>query len=103
VLDVLSDKMKERVAINKKILDDSIASGEQSAILPEIQVPTLLLWGAKDNVLHVQNVEVFQSRLKSCNTIIIQGVGHVPMIEQPKRVAGYIGKFVRELSHKEQI
>ena len=97
MLDVLAEDMKERVEINKKIFNDTDADNDQTPILSKIKKPSLVIWGAQDKVLHVDNAEVFNKELQNCLTVIIEETGHVSMVEKPKVVAKYVTNFIHEI------
>ena len=94
MLDVLADDMKERVGLNKKILNDSEIDNDQTAILSKIKIPSLVIWGKDDKVLHVDNAEVFNKELCNCSKVILDETGHVPMVENPKVTAIHVMKFI---------
>ena len=98
MLDVLTKDMKQRVKLNKKIFGDSDADSDQTAILSKITKPTLVVWGAQDKVLHVDNAEVFNSELRNCSKVILEETGHVPMVEKPKVTASYVTSFISEIN-----
>lgn len=63
--------------------------------ISEVRVPTLVLWGEKDNVISVENVKKFKKDIPECQTEVYSNVGHVPMEEVPYKVAQSILKFVQ--------
>ena len=97
MLDILTEDMKERVELNKKIFRDTDADSDQKPILSKIKKPSLVVWGAQDKILHVDNAEVFNKKLQNCSKVIIEEAGHVPMVEKPKVVARYITNFIHEI------
>lgn len=98
MLDVLTEDMKERVELNSKIFRDADADGDQMAILSKIKKPSLVVWGAQDKILHVDNAEVFNNELQNCSKVIIEETGHVPIVEKPKVAAKYITNFIHEIA-----
>lgn len=62
--------------------------------LPNIQVPTLLLWGDQDRVLDVSSIEVMKPLLKKPSVVIMQQCGHVPMLERPDETARHYQDFL---------
>lgn len=52
--------------------------------LSRIAVPTLILWGDEDKVVHVSSAEVFKKWLPRSEVVILKGVGHAPQIERTK-------------------
>ncbi len=65
--------------------------------LPKIQAPTLLLWGRQDRVLDVSSIEVMQPRLRKPSVVILDNVGHAPMIERPEESARLYRQFLEGL------
>lgn len=63
--------------------------------IAEIKTPTLILWGDKDNLIGVNNVDNFLKDIKGSKAEIYKNVGHVPMEEVPGKVAASILKFVQ--------
>lgn len=63
--------------------------------IKEIKTPTLILWGDKDNLIGVNNVDNFLKDIKGSKAEIYKNVGHVPMEEVPGKVAASILKFVQ--------
>jgi len=97
ILDILSEDMKKRVKLNNKIFSNSDVDSDQISILSKIKKPSLLIWGAQDKILHLDNADVFTSELGNCSKIIIEDAGHVPMVEKPKLTAKYIKNFLDEI------
>ena len=66
-------------------------------VLPEIETPTLILWGREDALLSVENVRVFQQELPNNRAVILEGVGHVPMAEAPEESADAFRAFWKDI------
>jgi abhydrolase domain-containing protein 6 len=66
--------------------------------LSKIHVPTLIMWGDADRILDVRNAQMFSAELPKSETIIYQGVGHMPMLEVPNQSATDIVRFIQ--SHR---
>ncbi len=65
--------------------------------LPEVHVPTAILWGQNDRVLDVSQAADLKARLQSSTSTIVEGWGHYPMIEQPDSYAATIAETSRVL------
>ncbi|UAJ13562.1 alpha/beta hydrolase [Aquirufa lenticrescens] len=63
--------------------------------IKEIKTPTLILWGDKDNLIGVNNVDNFLKDIKGSKAEVYNNVGHVPMEEVPGKVAASILAFVQ--------
>ena len=65
--------------------------------LAKIQAPTLLLWGKQDRVLDVSSIEVMQPLLRKPSVVIMDNVGHAPMLERPEESALLYRQFLEGL------
>jgi pimeloyl-ACP methyl ester carboxylesterase len=85
-LDVLAQErirnhdLEERIA--KQLAEDSV---EQR--IRGLAIPALVVWGAQDRVLHPGSAGILQMLLTRSEVILMQGVGHMPMLEQPEKSA----------------
>jgi len=61
--------------------------------LNSISVPTLIMWGDKDNILDVSCADIFSKEIPHAKKVILRGVGHLPMIEAPTLTARYLKRF----------
>jgi pimeloyl-ACP methyl ester carboxylesterase len=52
-----------------------------------ISAPTLIVWGARDSLLPRADQEAMTAEIPGARLVIYQDVGHLPVIEAPKRVA----------------
>ncbi len=55
--------------------------------LPLIKQPTLLLWCDGDKIIDPSAAAVFAEGLAHSTTVMLNGCGHMPMMEQPEAVA----------------
>ena len=51
--------------------------------LKSIKTPTLLIWGAKDNWIPLNNVKRMDSIMQNSKLVVLENSGHVPMEENP--------------------
>ena len=59
--------------------------------LPGLPIPTHILWGREDQILHVAAVDRLEAMLPDASSTVMPGIGHVPMIEAPEAtVADYL-------------
>jgi len=63
-------------------------------VLPQIKVPTLVLWGDQDKVINVSSTEVFKRLMPQAQVVIFKGVGHAPQIERTKESAQAYESFL---------
>jgi pimeloyl-ACP methyl ester carboxylesterase len=62
--------------------------------LPDIKVPTLILWGKNDTVTPVDVAYRFYHLIPNARIKIIDECGHVPMMEQPEQFNYWVERFI---------
>ena len=62
--------------------------------LSRISVPTLILWGDKDQTLPVQEAKNFRSRIRGSFIRILWDSGHFPHHDEPEAMAAIVKDFV---------
>ncbi len=91
--------VKEAVAHrpqNLRIWDQMHRSREAAPLeraLAGLAVPTLIVWGAQDRVLHVSGGGVLAAEMPKARSAVMTAVGHLPMIEKPGETAGLYLEF----------
>lgn len=98
ILSALARVFVKRKAINQKIVKDIERDMDQTGSLAKIVAPALIIWGAADKVEHVDNAELLHQRLTNSRKIVMEGIGHVPMVEAPKQVAGACISFFADMA-----
>ncbi|RUS82289.1 hypothetical protein EGW08_009967 [Elysia chlorotica] len=64
---------------------------------PKITVPSQLIWGQDDEIMHVSGAELLRPRLGDCRHVdVIDKCGHAIHIDRPGALAKHIIKFYRE-------
>lgn len=51
--------------------------------LRRLTVPTLLLWGAQDRMIPVQNAQDYRAAMPHAELVMLEGLGHLPFEEAP--------------------
>ncbi len=96
-LSALARVFSKRSALNKKIAVDIERDLDKTSVLSEIAAPSLIIWGEADRVTHVDDAEFLHKRLGNSRKLVLERVGHVPMVEVPKRVASACNDFYEEI------
>ena len=65
-------------------------------LLPRIQVPVLLLWGARDPLVPPAAGSVLARGLADARLLVLDGAGHVPMFDRPWQVTDALLAFLAE-------
>jgi len=58
-----------------------------------LAVPSLIVWGQQDRVLHPGTAGILQMLLIRSEVVMMQGVGHLPMLELPEKCASDYLRF----------
>ena len=64
--------------------------------LKEIKVPSLIIWGSEDPVIPIQHADGFVSAIKDCKFCRMDGFGHTPYVQDPKRFSEIVLNFLNE-------
>lgn len=80
-------------AIFAQLNDDPGMNLEGSGKLQALTTPALIVWGQKDRLLGVDNVNVFLEALPNARSAILDNIGHLPMTEAPGKTADLFRTF----------
>jgi pimeloyl-ACP methyl ester carboxylesterase len=94
---VLAEKKCAKRYKEEKIFNEMISDCDLSDIVSKIEIPTLILWGKLDEIINISNAKIFNKEIKNSKLIIFEGLGHVPLIEDPDKTAKSVEDFIREL------
>ena len=76
------------------ITRNAIARDPIDWLLPEIAVPTLIVWGENDRILSFRHAETFTALIDGSRLVAVQECGHMPHVEQQTVTADAITAFV---------
>lgn len=68
--------------IFKQLAEDSVEKRIRG-----LDTPALVVWGAQDRILHPGTAGILQMLLTRSEVVMMEGVGHLPMLEQPEKAA----------------
>ena len=76
-------------ALDAKILQQIITDNveERAKIIAKYNIPTLVVWGDKDQVIKPETTKLIKEIIPQAQVIIMPDVGHVPMVEAVKDTA----------------
>jgi abhydrolase domain-containing protein 6 len=97
VREAISDKYQRRREQIKYIFSKYSEQDLLDSSLHEIRAPTLLLWGEEDRLIHVSSVDVWKAGINNIETKTWPGIGHMPMLEIPKKSAAQYRQFLDKL------
>jgi pimeloyl-ACP methyl ester carboxylesterase len=110
VENVFADKTKVTDALVDRYFELTLREGNRQAFIDRfsanknlnshnniklIQQRTLVLWGEQDKLIPVEKAYQFHNDLPNDTLVIIKGVGHVPMEEQPDESLETVLSFLK--------
>lgn len=66
--------------------------------IAQIATPTLVLWGSRDTWIRPDDARWFGMHLPNASVVILDGPGHMPMLEDPEASTAAMEKFLRARS-----
>ncbi|MFP5306992.1 MAG: alpha/beta fold hydrolase [Gammaproteobacteria bacterium] len=85
---VLAERAVRNHALHSRIfLQLHNESQALQEIAPQVQAPSLIVWGEDDRVLDISGARILDQLLPRSQLIVMPGIGHLPMLEAPRRVA----------------
>ena len=75
---------------------DQTTPGSLAERVPEIQVPTLILWGGRDRLIPLENGERFARDIQGSRLVVFDTLGHVPHEEDPARTLAAVLPFIAD-------
>ncbi|RZL39774.1 MAG: alpha/beta fold hydrolase [Rubrivivax sp.] len=85
-----------RVALMQRM--DQLAPGPVER-LPEIKVPTLILWGGKDRLIPPRWGEAFRQAIPGSRLVVFPNLGHVPQEENPAATLAALRDWLPAVAH----
>lgn len=75
--------------LDAKILEQIVTDNveERAQIIANYNIPTLVVWGEKDQVIKPETVNVIKDIIPQAQVIMMEDIGHVPMIEAVEQTA----------------
>lgn len=87
-----SKLIEQLILMSKSFTPETFAIAARS-----IDQPTLILWGDKDQIINVEAATELKGLLKNAQEpIILQGVGHMPLLEQEQTLVQHYLKFMEK-------
>ena len=111
ILSVYADDSKVDDALVDRYYDLSLRAGNRSALsdrlrefdnvedqaqIKQLALPTLIMWGAKDDLIPVENAELFHQDIPNSQLKIFDNLGHVPHEEDPVTSVAVVKAFLAQ-------
>ena len=92
MLNVMARERIHNYELEKRIFKEITADSAEKYVTG-LKTPTLIVFGDKDRVINPATAEVLHKLMPRSEIIIMKGLGHLPMIEQPRKSAEDYLKF----------
>jgi pimeloyl-ACP methyl ester carboxylesterase len=69
--------------------------------LPEVKVPTLIVWGERDSIIPVRDADEFERLIEDSRKVVMRDTGHIPMAERPQTFNDLLVEFLSETGRAE--
>jgi pimeloyl-ACP methyl ester carboxylesterase len=87
IMDVLSRESRKVPARVWRDVFEGLLAAEPPLETGRVSAPTLIVWGARDSLLARADQEAMAAEIPGARLVVYDGVGHLPVIEAPERVA----------------
>jgi len=88
-----STDYKNASPLMKQVLS-KVVNEDLTDLLSRIEVPTLLIWGDRDESTPIADAHLMASRIPDAGLVVFEGAGHFAFLEQPVRFAAIIKSFI---------
>jgi pimeloyl-ACP methyl ester carboxylesterase len=111
VENVYADKSKVTEVLVDRYFELTLRNGNRQAFIDKLIAPkgksrskeinriaqkTLVLWGEEDALIPLEAAYKFNAHLPNDTLVILKGLGHVPMEENPEKSIGPLLSFLQE-------
>jgi pimeloyl-ACP methyl ester carboxylesterase len=94
IVDEMTEIVKELHPAGLRAMSNAFADADLRDVLPEIDVPTLLIYGDLDQRSPVPVGEDLHARIPGSRLVVIPGVGHALNMEAPERFEDEVRSFL---------
>ncbi|MAA67034.1 MAG: alpha/beta hydrolase [Alteromonadaceae bacterium] len=92
---LLGGDLLKRAGQHRHVFSDMAADPYAPAqALPERTGPTLVIWGDRDRITPTGCVDFYRQHMRHAEIHVMRGVGHLPMVENPKRSVALLIDFL---------
>lgn len=99
ILGVMEQKAIANREVNEVIFaairDTGFESDFRNAIA-DISAPVLVIWGKQDRVINYRNADSFVAAIPRAQKVILDDIGHAPMVEAPEESARLFRDFIAD-------
>lgn len=94
---VLARRAMADYALHKSIMRELVGS---PPLRQQIDTPALIVWGSEDRMLNPKAAPAMQALIPDSRVVMMEGIGHLPMLEATRRTARDFLAFQRGLRER---
>ncbi len=88
VKEYLIERARRDFPLHNRIYQEVVREGlSLESLSDKLVMPTRIVWGKKDRILDHSGALVLEQMLPRASALLLEEVGHVPMLEEPEKVA----------------
>lgn len=72
-----------------------VVNEDLTELLPQVRVPTLLVWGTEDDAVPVAHAKTMEERIPDAGLVLFEGAGHFAYLDEPDRFCRIVQHFLR--------
>jgi pimeloyl-ACP methyl ester carboxylesterase len=92
ILNVMAQERIRNYDLEKRIMNE-LSSDSAEKYVTGLTTPALIVWGDKDRVLSPATAQILHKMMPASEVIMMKGLGHLPMLEDPRQSAEDYLKF----------
>jgi pimeloyl-ACP methyl ester carboxylesterase len=92
ILNVLARQRIKNYTLEQRIFNEIMTDSVEQRVTG-LATPTLIVWGSEDRIINVEASKILNKLMPRSQVIVMQHVGHLPMLEAPKQSAQDYLKF----------
>ena len=89
-----SDDYKNSPEVLRKTMN-IILNEDQQKIMPNINVPTLLIWGDKDTATPLKDAKKMERLISNCGIAVLEGAGHYSYLDRLGQCLAILDEFFK--------
>lgn len=97
VLRMLGERGAADFALHTRIMQQMTQSPPLETRFTHITAPALIVWGEQDAVLDPSGAAALKAIMPNSEVVIMPGIGHLPMLEAPRKSAQAYLAFLRRI------
>lgn len=83
----LGERAANDAPLHRRIFEELVTSAASEERGRAVGAPALIVWGSEDRVLDVSGAALLHAAMPASKMSLIDGIGHLPMLESPRRTA----------------